>query len=123
VNPNEIIDKFVRVVKVHYMNHTVSGTFSYCIRVEVEFLNPLMYVNGYDTKHIAIYNSHHMLTEEVYNSLFGLYKFCGVSRDDLLMWVVSKIDFNRAWDKDMYGLVGSVLSEQVSFHSVLQNQP
>jgi hypothetical protein len=123
MNPNEIIDKFVRVVKVHYMNHTVSGTFSYCIRVEVEFLNPLMYVNGYDTKHIAIYNSHHMLTEEVYNSLFGLYKFCGVSRDDLLMWVVSKIDFNRAWDKDMYGLVGSVLSEQVSFHSVLQNQP
>jgi hypothetical protein len=111
VNPNEIIDKFVRVVKVHYMNHTVSGTFSYCIRVEVEFLNPLMYVNGYDTKHIAIYNSHHMLTEEVYNSLFGLYKFCGVSRDDLLMWVVSKIDFNRAWDKDMYGIVSCRLNK------------
>jgi len=46
MNPNEIIDKFVRVVKVHYMNHTVSGTFSYCIRVEVEFLHPIMYVNG-----------------------------------------------------------------------------
>ncbi len=48
MDPNEIIDKFVRVVKVHYMNHTVSGTFSYCIRVEVEFLHPIMYVNGWD---------------------------------------------------------------------------
>ena len=111
MNPNEIIDKMVRVVKVHYMNHTVSGTFSYCIRVEVEFLNPLMYVNGFFTNHIAIYNSHHMLTEEVYNSLFVLYKYCGMSRNDLVMWVTSKIDFNKAWDKDMYGIVSCRLNK------------
>lgn len=69
-----------------------------------------MYVNGWDTKHIAIYNSHHVLTEEVYNSLFALHKYCGISRNDLVMWVTSKIDFNKALDKEMYGHGGRRLN-------------
>jgi len=89
-------------VRVHYMNHTVSGTYQFCIKIEVEFLHPIMYVNGWDTYHIPIYDNIGMLTETVYNSLFALYKYCGVSREELLLWVVSKIDFNKAWDKDMY---------------------
>jgi len=52
-----------------------------------------------------------MLTEEVYNSLFVLYKYCGMSRNDLVMWVTSKIDFNKAWDKDMYGIVSCRLNK------------
>jgi hypothetical protein len=70
-----------------------------------------MYVNGWGTKHIAIYNSHHMLTEEVYNSLFALYKYCGISRNDLVMWVTSHIDFKKALDKGMYGIVDRRLNK------------
>jgi hypothetical protein len=101
MKPN-IIDKLVKVVEVHYMNHSVSGTASFCIKVEVEFLHPLLYVNGWNDKHIAIYDILDVLTEEVYNSLFALHKYCGVSREELLVWVVSKIDFDKAWDKNMY---------------------
>ena len=104
MKPN-IIDRFVRVVKVHYMNHTVSGTYQFCIKIEMEFLHPIMYVNGWDTYHIPIHDNLGILTETVYNALFALYKYCGVSREDLLLWVVSKIDFNKAWDKDMYRYV------------------
>jgi hypothetical protein len=101
MEPN-IVDRFVRVVKVYYMNHTVSGTYQFCIKIEMEFLHPIMYVNGWDTYHIPIHDNLGILTETVYNALFALYKYCGVSREDLLLWVVSKIDFDRAWDKDMY---------------------
>lgn len=101
MEPN-IIDRFVKVVKVHYMNHTVSATYQFCIKVEVEYLHPLMYVNGWDTYHIGIYDNLSVLTESVYNAMFSLYKYCGVSREELVLWVVSKIDFDKAWDKDMY---------------------
>ena len=102
MEPN-IIDKMVRVVRVHYMDHSVSSTNQFCIKVELEFLHPIMYViNGWNTYHIPIYDNLGILTETVYNALFALYKYCGVSREELLLWVVSKIDFDRAWDKDMY---------------------
>ena len=78
MEPN-IIDKMVKVVRVHYMNHTVSGTYQFCIKIEVEFLHPIMYVNGWDTYHIPIYDTLGMLTETVYNALFALHKYCGVS--------------------------------------------
>jgi hypothetical protein len=101
MEPN-IIDKMVKVVRVHYMNHTVSATYQFCVKIEIEFLHPIMYLNGWDTYHIPIYDNLSMLTETVYNALFALYKYCGVSIEELLLWVVSKIDFNKAWDKDMY---------------------
>ena len=101
MEPN-IIDRFVKVVKVHYMNHSVSGIYGFCIKVEVEYLHPLMNVNGWDTYHIGIYDNMSVLIEEIYNALFALYKYCGVSREELVLWVVSKIDFDKAWDKDMY---------------------
>lgn len=101
MEPN-IIDKMVKVVRVHYMNHTVSATYQFCIKIEIEFLHPIMYINGWDTYHIPIYDNLSMLTETVYNALFALYKYCGVSSEELLLWLVSKIDFDRAWDKDMY---------------------
>jgi hypothetical protein len=43
-----------------------------------------------------------ILMEEVYNILFKVYRYCGVSREELLLWVMSKIDFDKAWDKNMY---------------------
>jgi len=101
MEPN-IIDKMVKVVKVHYMDHSVSSTHQFCVKVELEFLHPIMYINGYDTYYIPLYDSIGLLTETVYNALFTLYKYCGVSREELLLWVVSKIDFDKAWDKDMY---------------------
>ena len=101
MKPN-IIDRFVKVVKVHYMNHTVSATYQYCIKVEVEFLHPRMYVNGWDTCHIPIHDNIGVLTDSAYDYLFGLYKYCGVSREDLLLWVVSHIDFDKACDKNLY---------------------
>ena len=104
MEPN-IIDRFVKVVKVHYMNHTVSTPYQYCIKVEVEYLHPIMYLNGWDTYHILIYDNLGVLTEEVYNALFALYKYLGVSREDLLLWVMSKIDFDKAWKPDMYSLL------------------
>ena len=97
-----IIDKMVRVVKVHYMNHSVLSSVNFCIRVEVDFLHPILYINGWDNKHIAIYDNLGVLTEEVYNSLYALYRYCGVSREELLLWVLSKIDFEKAHDKEMY---------------------
>lgn len=97
-----IIDKMVRVVKVHYMNHSVLSSVNFCIRVEVNFLHPILYINGWDNKHIAIYDNLGVLTEEVYNSLYALYRYCGVSREELLLWVLSKIDFEKAHDKEMY---------------------
>ena len=103
MGPN-IIDKMVKVTHIRYMNmdHSDSKTCKYCIMVELEFLHPVMYVNGYETSYIKVYDSIGVFTEEVYNTLFGLYKYCGISREELLLWVVSKIDFDRAWDKDMY---------------------
>jgi len=101
MEPN-IIDKMVKVVRVHYMDHTVSGTYQFCIKIEIEFLHPIMYVNGWDTYHIPLYDNLGMLNETVYNALFALHKYCGVSKEELLLWMLSKIDFDKAWDKDMY---------------------
>jgi hypothetical protein len=101
MEPN-IIDKMVRVVRVHYMDHSVSSTNQFCIKVELEFLHPIMYVSGWDTYHIPLYDNLGMLNETVYNALFALDKYGGVSKEELLLWMLSKIDFDKAWDKDMY---------------------
>ena len=65
----------------------------------LQFSNPVGLGAGFDKN------------AEVYNSLFVLYKYCGMSRNDLVMWVTSKIDFNKAWDKDMYGIVSCRLNK------------
>jgi hypothetical protein len=101
MEPN-IIDKMVKVVKVHYMNRSALTNYHYCIKIELHFLHPVMYVNGYETSYINVYDSLGVFTEEVYNALFGLYKYCGVSREELLLWVVSKIDFDKSCNKKMY---------------------
>jgi hypothetical protein len=101
MEPN-IIDKMVKVVKVYYMDHSVSSTNQFCIKVELQFLHPIMYINNWSTYHIPIFDTIGILTETVYNALFALHKYCGISREELLLWVVSKIDFDRAWDKNMY---------------------
>jgi len=101
MEPN-IIDKMVKVVKVYYMDHSVSSTNQFCIKVELEFLHPIMYINNWSTYHIPIFDTIGILTETVYNALFALHKYCGISREELLLWVISKIDFDRAWDKNMY---------------------
>ena len=97
-----IIDKFVRVVNVHYMNHTVSTLYNYCIKIEVEFLNPTFYVNNHNTKMICVYDTMSVFHEEVYNSFYYLHKYCGVSTRDLIDWVLSKVDFDKVWDKKLY---------------------
>jgi len=101
MEPN-IIDKMVKVVKVYYMDHSVSSTNQFCIKVELQFLHPIMYINNWSTYHIPIFDTIGILTETVYNALFALHKYCGISREELLLWVISKIDFDRAWDKNMY---------------------
>ena len=110
---NKIIDRFVKVRYIHYLGYTVSTTHNYCIMVRFDFLYPFMYVNGYDSYCIAIYDTMDILMEEVYNILFKVYRYCGVSREELLLWVMSKIDFDKAWDKNMYhSLRGNFICEK-----------
>ena len=97
-----IIDKFVRVVNVHYMDHTVSTMYNYSVKIEVEFLSPTMYVNNHNTIMIRVYDNFSVLQEEVYNSFFGLHKYCGVPTSDLLEWVLSKVEFDKVWNKKGY---------------------